>query len=106
MYGDNHTLLNKWFKRTGKRSEIFLATKSAYITDDGFRIDSSGEYMKKACYKNLEDLGLDYVDLCKFPVQAAMLVAGVAGKSNKLILQNTKQSTPTAQTLTYLSRIP
>lgn len=27
MYGDSEDLLGKWFERTGKRSEIFLATK-------------------------------------------------------------------------------
>jgi aryl-alcohol dehydrogenase-like predicted oxidoreductase len=26
-YGDSEVLIGKWFKRTGKRSEIFLATK-------------------------------------------------------------------------------
>lgn len=27
VYGDSEDLLGKWFKRTGKRDEIFLATK-------------------------------------------------------------------------------
>jgi aryl-alcohol dehydrogenase-like predicted oxidoreductase len=27
IYGDNEELVGKWFKRTGKRDEIFLATK-------------------------------------------------------------------------------
>jgi aryl-alcohol dehydrogenase-like predicted oxidoreductase len=27
IYGDSEDLLGKWFKRTGKRDEIFLATK-------------------------------------------------------------------------------
>lgn len=27
VYGDSEELLGKWFKRTGKRDEIFLATK-------------------------------------------------------------------------------
>jgi aryl-alcohol dehydrogenase-like predicted oxidoreductase len=27
VYGDSEDLLAKWFKRTGKRDEIFLATK-------------------------------------------------------------------------------
>ena len=67
MYGDSHTLLNKWFKRTGKRNEIFLATKSAYVIKDGtFTLNSSGDYLKDACYKDLADLGLEYVDLCKY----------------------------------------
>lgn len=27
MYGDSEDIIGKWFKKTGKRSEIFLATK-------------------------------------------------------------------------------
>ena len=66
MYGDSHTLLNKWFKRTGKRNEIFLATKAGFTFKDGkFAVDSTSQYLKEGCYKNLEVLGLDYVDLCK-----------------------------------------
>jgi aryl-alcohol dehydrogenase-like predicted oxidoreductase len=29
FYGDNEELIGKWFKRTGKRKDIFLATKFA-----------------------------------------------------------------------------
>jgi len=27
VYGDNEDIIGKWFKRSGKRSDIFLATK-------------------------------------------------------------------------------
>jgi len=27
VYGDNEDLIGKWFKRTGRREDIFLATK-------------------------------------------------------------------------------
>ena len=33
-YGDSEDLLGKWFKRTGKRDEIFLATK-VYMNSRG-----------------------------------------------------------------------
>ena len=68
MHSDNEELLGKWFRRTGKRDEIFLATKfgikvGADITKSTF--DSSPEYCKEACEKSLEKLGIDCVDLCK-----------------------------------------
>jgi aryl-alcohol dehydrogenase-like predicted oxidoreductase len=64
MYGDSEELLGKWFKRTGKRDEIFLATKFGFVKGAGFEIDSSSEYCKKACAKSLETLGVDSIDLC------------------------------------------
>jgi len=63
-YLDSEDLLGKWFKRTGKRNEIFLATKFANQFVDGKRvIDSSPEYCKRACEKSLKRLGIDYIDL-------------------------------------------
>lgn len=35
VYMDNEDLIGKWFKRTGKRDEIFLATKFANLWKDG-----------------------------------------------------------------------
>jgi len=65
MYGDSEDLIGKWFKRTGKRSEIFLATKFANKTlpGGGHAVDSSPEYCKEACAKSLERLGIDTIDL-------------------------------------------
>jgi len=65
LYGDNEELLGKWFKRTGKRDQIFLATKFGYLLKDFRKFDSSAEYAKKACEKSLETLGVDYIDLCE-----------------------------------------
>jgi aryl-alcohol dehydrogenase-like predicted oxidoreductase len=65
MYGDNEALLGKWFKRTGKRDQIFLATKFGYIKGDPtFSTDSSPEYCLKACAESLSLLGIDQIDLC------------------------------------------
>lgn len=67
QYGDNEELLGKWFKRTGKRDQIFLATKFGYVEhSETFETDSSAAYCKKACSKSLERLGVDTIDLCKF----------------------------------------
>lgn len=69
LYGDNEVMLGKWFKQTGKRSEIFLASKFGInmkvMGPDGFSIDSSPENCKKCCSASLERLGIDYIDLCK-----------------------------------------
>jgi aryl-alcohol dehydrogenase-like predicted oxidoreductase len=66
LYGDSEKVLGKWFKRTGKRNEIFLATKYGFIKGSKtFATDSSAEYTKKACHASLEALGTEYIDLCK-----------------------------------------
>ncbi|KAJ9126789.1 hypothetical protein QFC24_001821 [Naganishia onofrii] len=64
MYGDSEDLVGKWFARTGKRNDIFLATKFANVTRDGqWAVDSSPEYCKEACAKSLKRLGIDCIDL-------------------------------------------
>jgi aryl-alcohol dehydrogenase-like predicted oxidoreductase len=51
------------FKRTGKRNEIFLATKFGAGSPSGKIIDGSPAYVKEACNKSLAKLGVDYIDL-------------------------------------------
>ncbi|OIW32300.1 aldo/keto reductase [Coniochaeta ligniaria NRRL 30616] len=64
LYGDGEELLGKWFKQTGKRDQIFLATKFGYIKGSKtFEIDSSASYCKKACEESLRRLGIDSIDL-------------------------------------------
>jgi hypothetical protein len=59
-------MLGRWFKHTGKRDEIFLATKFGIKMQDGkHSIDSSGKYCKEACDASLKRLGVDSIDLCK-----------------------------------------
>jgi len=60
LYGDSELLIGEWFKRTGKRNEIFLTSKFA-ITPNGIRGDP--EYVKEACAKSLSRLGVDHIDL-------------------------------------------
>jgi aryl-alcohol dehydrogenase-like predicted oxidoreductase len=66
LYGDSEELLGKWFKRTGKRDEIFLATKFGFVKGSKtYEIDSSGEYCKKSCAESLRILDIDSIDLCE-----------------------------------------
>ena len=66
VYGPhtNEKLLGKWFKETGRRSEIFLATKFASSIKDGQMIvRGDAAYVKQACAASLERLGVDCIDL-------------------------------------------
>jgi len=65
VYGDNEDLIGKWFKRTGKRDEIFLATKFAnHVKPNGTReIRNEPEYIKEACATSLKRLGISTIDL-------------------------------------------
>lgn len=65
IYRDNEDLLGAWFKRTGRRNEIFLATKFGNAVDkDGKRIvKGDPEYVKQACESSLNRLGIETIDL-------------------------------------------
>ncbi|KAI0747132.1 NADP-dependent oxidoreductase domain-containing protein [Daedaleopsis nitida] len=56
------------FKRTGKRDEIFLATKFGLghgeaVKDEIMHVKADPEYVHKACQRSLDRLGVDYIDL-------------------------------------------
>ena len=57
--------MGKWFKRTGKRNDIFLATKFANrAKPDGTReLINDPTYVKEACAKSLKRLDTTYIDL-------------------------------------------
>jgi len=61
IYGDSEELIGKWFKRTGNRSKIFLATKFGFTPT--FEISGKPEYVKEACAASLAKLGVDCIDL-------------------------------------------
>ncbi|RAK88464.1 aldo-keto reductase [Aspergillus costaricaensis CBS 115574] len=68
VYADNEDILAKWFRRSGKRSDIFLATKFAIKQHPGqpSSIHNSPEYVREACLKSRDRLGLkegDAIDL-------------------------------------------
>ena len=54
-------------KRTGKRNEIFLATKFGlgrhWEGDESRTVNGDPNYVPKAIQRSLEQLGVDYVDL-------------------------------------------
>jgi len=69
IYFDNLEVLAQWFQRTGKRDQIFLASKFGLIMSEKLElkgVDSSGEYCKKACDESLKRLGIKTIDLCEF----------------------------------------
>ncbi|KAI0646620.1 Aldo/keto reductase [Trametes meyenii] len=64
VYNDSELSIGAWLKKTGKRNEIFLATKfglAAGIPDR--MVCGDPEYVPKALEKSLGRLGVDYVDL-------------------------------------------
>lgn len=58
----NALLIFYRFRRSGKRSEIFLATKFGF-KDGGMLLDASPESAKESILSSLKRLGLDYIDL-------------------------------------------
>lgn len=66
IYGPftNEKLIGRWFKETGRRDEIFLATKFGNKrTESGTVVDGTPEYVKIAIEGSLERLGTDRIDL-------------------------------------------
>ncbi|CAL1702796.1 unnamed protein product [Somion occarium] len=63
VYGDSEELFGRWFKRTGKRNEIFLATKFGLRMQGGRLVNGDPEYVKEAFEKSLKRLGVDHIDL-------------------------------------------
>ncbi|KAI1773990.1 Aldo/keto reductase [Hypoxylon cercidicola] len=65
FYGDSEDVIGKWFTRTGKRSDIFLATKFGALQLGGgkFGFRGDAEYVHEACEKSLKRMGIDYIDL-------------------------------------------
>ncbi|CAI6336843.1 unnamed protein product [Periconia digitata] len=66
FYGDNEQLIGKWFRKTGRRNEIFLATKFGCVrgsTPGQITVSGTPEYVKAACEQSLKTLGVDYIDL-------------------------------------------
>ncbi|KAG2003643.1 arylalcohol dehydrogenase [Coprinopsis cinerea AmutBmut pab1-1] len=63
IYGDSEELLGKWFKRTGNRKRIFLATKFGVNHQAPGTINGKSEYVKQAIERSLTRLGVDQIDL-------------------------------------------
>lgn len=67
IYGPhtNEQLLGKWFKDTGRRREIFLATKfgNLKMPDGSMSVRGDKAWVKQACAESLERLGVEQIDL-------------------------------------------
>ena len=60
----NEELIGRWFKETGRRDEIFLASKFGTKMMDGkFEVNSSPQYVKESCEASLKRLNTDRIDL-------------------------------------------
>jgi aryl-alcohol dehydrogenase-like predicted oxidoreductase len=92
-------MLCKWFQRTGKRDEIFLASKFGIVMDKmQFKgIDSSGEYCKRACEASLKRLGTDRIDLCEWHLSSQADSQRTAVKIYSFLSLILDQTTPIAR---------
>ena len=67
IYGPhtNEKLIGKWFKDTGRRSEIFLCTKFGNLRDaqGNPTVRGDREWVHEACNASLQRLGIDTIDL-------------------------------------------
>jgi aryl-alcohol dehydrogenase-like predicted oxidoreductase len=66
IYGPftNEDLIGKWFKDTGRRDEIFLASKFGNVFEGGkMVVRGNKKYVKEACEASLKRLGTDRIDL-------------------------------------------
>jgi len=67
VYGGSESTIGKWFTATGRRSEVFLATKSgAADFTPGLtthRFNSKPSHMRSRIENSLKELQTDYIDL-------------------------------------------
>jgi aryl-alcohol dehydrogenase-like predicted oxidoreductase len=66
IYGDSEEVVGEWVKRHGKkRDDIFITTKFSLQRKPtgGHTFRSDPEYVKEACEKSLQRLGVDTIDL-------------------------------------------
>ncbi|KAI0397014.1 aldo-keto reductase [Xylariaceae sp. FL0594] len=67
VYGPftNEELIGKWFQATGRRSEIFLATKfgNRIAPDGSMHVSGSPAYVRSCCEASLARLQTSYIDL-------------------------------------------
>ncbi|KAJ6546173.1 NADP-dependent oxidoreductase domain-containing protein [Mycena vulgaris] len=61
VYADSEELIGKWFKRTGKRADIFLATKFGFMPD--LSVDGRPAHVREAAEASLAKLGVETIDL-------------------------------------------
>ncbi|CAA91959.1 Aldo-keto reductase yakc [NADP(+)] [Schizosaccharomyces pombe] len=65
-FGANEECIGRWFKQTGRRKEIFLATKFGYEKNPEtgeLSLNNEPDYIEKALDLSLKRLGIDCIDL-------------------------------------------
>jgi aryl-alcohol dehydrogenase-like predicted oxidoreductase len=63
-YADSEDIIGEFFKRSGKRGDIFLATKFGLSANGpNLTVRSDPEYVQAACEKSLQRLGIETIDL-------------------------------------------
>lgn len=62
LQGDSEEVIGKWLKRSGKRSELFIATKFGFKASD-WSIDGTPDYMRSCFEESYKKLGIDVIDL-------------------------------------------
>ncbi|KAJ7128721.1 NADP-dependent oxidoreductase domain-containing protein [Mycena epipterygia] len=100
-YMDSEELIGKWFKRTGKRADIFLSTKFGFMPD--LTINGKPEHVREAVEASLAKLGVESIDLyylhradSKVPIEltvGAMAELVKEGKVKHLGLSEVSEST-------------
>ena len=60
--GESETILGEWFRRSGKRQEVILATKVGMKMGDGGQ-GLTRDYILREVEDSLKRLGTDYIDL-------------------------------------------
>lgn len=60
--GESETLIGKWLKKTGKRSQVIIATKAGMDMGNGHK-GLSAVYIEQALERSLKRLQTDYIDL-------------------------------------------
>jgi aryl-alcohol dehydrogenase-like predicted oxidoreductase len=64
IYADNEDLIGRVFALTGKRAEVFLATKFGFnLSGDGRKFRGDKQYVRWACERSLRRLGTEWIDL-------------------------------------------
>lgn len=65
IYADTEDVVGEWIKRSGKRDDIVLGTKFALQRqpDGRHTFRSDPDYIKAACERSLQRLGVDTIDL-------------------------------------------
>ncbi len=88
-WGENEIFLGEAIK--GKRDKITLATKMGFKEGSLVILDGSPAYIKEACHKSLQRLGVDVIDIYylhrvdpKTPIEDSILAMGDLVKEGKI----------------------